>query len=265
MMKERKHAAEYIAREVGKMLVSMERIESLTIEEKQKNDYVTEADTAAERMIIDYLSSRFPNDGFLGEECGREDSTMPRWIIDPIDGTMNFIRKIPNFTVSIGWEEEAGNPVVGVVYNVRQDEMFSASAGDGAFCNGERISVSRVSDPAKALMICETPHRKKQWAPRYWQLFTRLFSQVSDIRTFGSIALELCYLASGRMDAVFQYHLGYWDIAAASAILREAGGAIEPIDPLANLSTMPCDIIASNGLLHQWISDEVRGFGTIRS
>jgi myo-inositol-1(or 4)-monophosphatase len=264
MRERRKVAAESIARSVGQMLLDREAHKDLKIEEKSVNDFVTEADTTAEQMIIEYLSAQFPDDGFLGEEQGERGSDAPRWVIDPIDGTVNYIRGMPNYTISIGWEEEPGNPIVGVVYNVRQDEMFSAVVGSGAYCNGKPISVSAIDDPARAIIICEAPHRKKQWAGRYWQLFSQIFQGCSDLRTFGSIALELCYMASGRLDMIFQYDLGYWDIAAGAAILKEAGGIIEPIEPQKNLSVMPCDIIATNGLLHPWISQQVRDFGSIR-
>lgn len=261
----RQAAAEHIARQAGSMLLEKERQKHLLISEKHDNDYVTEADTASEAMIIVYLSGLFPGEGFHGEEGGDQGSAFPRWIIDPIDGTMNYMRSLPNYTISIGWEEEPGKPLIGIVYNVRQDEMFSGCVGYGATCNHRPIHVSDIADPRKALLVCETPHRKKEWASSYWKLFGSLFNQCSDIRTFGSIALELCYIASGRLEAVFEYSLGYWDIAAGTAILRAAGGLMEPIEQDRLLSEEPCDIIASNALLHSWIADQVRAFGTIRS
>lgn len=261
----RQAAAEHIAREAGRMLLEKERKDNLRVTLKHANDYVTEADIQCEDMIISYLSKLFPNEGFHGEESGDHGDTFPRWVIDPIDGTMNFMRSLPNYTISIGWEEQAGHPLLGVVYAVRQDEMFSGCVGLGATCNHMPIHVSTIDDSGNALLVCETPHRQKQWAPRYWELFGSLFSQCSDIRTFGSIALELCYIASGRLDAVFEYSLGYWDIAAGAAILKAAGGVIEPIERQMRLDTEPCDIVASNGLLHTWLSNRVRTFGSIRS
>ncbi len=258
-------AAEHIARCAGAMLLERERKRDFSIAEKQENDYVTEADVLCERMIAEYLSCLFPGDGFHGEESGDSGSAGPRGIVDPIDGTMNFMRGIPNYTISIAWETEPGDPLLGVVYLVRQEEMFSGCQGMGATCNGIPINVSSIEDPGNALLVCETPHRRKQWADRYWELFSSLFMQCSDIRTFGSIALELCYIACGRLDAVFEYSLGYWDIAAGAAILQAAGGRIEPIDRNRRLGDEPCDFIASNGLLHDWIAPQVREFGTIRN
>ncbi len=264
MLEYRRVAAEHIARVVGRMLLEKERKNDLSVSLKHANDYVTEADTASETMIIDYLSKLFPWEGFHCEESGDSLSGCPRWIIDPIDGTMNFMRSMPNYTISIAWEAEAGNPLVGVVYNVRQDEMFSGCVGIGATLNGKPIEVSSIEESSRALLVCETPHRQKQWAAKYWNLFESLFQQCSDIRTLGSIALELCYIACGRLDAVFEYNLGYWDVAAGVAILRAAGGVFETIDQDKKICFEPCDMVASNGLLHQWLAPQVREFGTIR-
>lgn len=260
----RRDAAEHIAYEVGFMLLKKDFNRDFKIEEKHKNDYVTEADKESERMIINYLSFLFPEDGFHCEESGNSKNAFPRWIIDPIDGTMNFMRGMPNYTISIAFEETAGNPLIGIVYNVRQKELFSAIKGEGSFLNGEHIEASNVQDNNKAIIIVKAPHRRKEWSHKYCDLFGKIFKQSSDLRCLGSVALEICYIAAGRVDGIFEYNLGYWDIAASICILKEAGGMIEAIIENDNVSKEPCDIIASNVYLFQWLSKLVRDYGTIR-
>ncbi len=253
-----------LAKQAGIMLLEIENNGRIEISQKADNDYVTQADTLVEKFLKDSLKNSFPSDFFLGEEEGQEAEGFPRWVIDPIDGTMNFMRGLPNYTISIGWEEEMGNPILGVVYNVRQGELFSGIVGEGAFLNGQPIHVSTVDTPKKALLICEAPFKQHENVASYFTLFQQLFLECTDLRCYGSVALELCYIASGRIDSIFEYSLGYWDIAAGTAILRAAGGVLETIDRTRNLSTYPVDIIGSNGHLQTWISTKVRGFGSIR-
>lgn len=258
----RLHAAEALARKAGSLLLQHEA--SFLVEEKAKNDFVTDADKASEALISSTLEALFPSDGFHGEESGDRSKAFPRWVVDPIDGTADFIRGIPDYTVSIAFEESYGNPVLGVVYNPRQDELYSGLAGKGAFLNGRSIRVSDVTNPSEAVMIAETPFRKKEWAKRYFTLFEDIYQEISDIRCLGSIALELCYIASGRADAVFEYNLGYWDVAAGCAILKAAGGEYSTIDPGKVIADEPVDFIATNGSLQAWLEGKVRPFGDIR-
>ena len=255
-------AAEHIALKAGSMLLAHEG--QVTAEEKHENDYVTDADKASEHMIVGYLGSLFPDEGFHGEEGGDISRKFPRWVIDPIDGTMNYMRGIPDYTISIGFEEEYGKPLLGVVYNVRQGELFSGLEGKGAWLNGRPISVSAIAHTHKALIISEAPHRRKEWCPAYYKLFQKVYKECSDFRCLGSIALEICYIAAGRVDAVFEYNLGYWDICAGLAILKAAGGTYDSIDPEKTVADEPCDFIATNGHLQEWLRRLVRATGDIR-
>ena len=242
------------ARAGGEYLRKMGRTAAFTVEEKGANDFVTEADRGCEAIIIRTIKQYFPGDGILAEESGSEiGEEGGRWIIDPIDGTVNFTRSIPDYTISIAWEGERYSPAVAVVYNPRQDELFSCSSGGGAFLNGERISVSTVSEPGRALIATVGPHRRRERYERYREQATRLFLGTSDIRSYGSCALSLAYLAAGRLDAYYEMSLGYWDLAAGLALVREAGGMGTPASDQVPFTDTACDLVASNGLLHPLI------------
>jgi myo-inositol-1(or 4)-monophosphatase len=253
-------AAIEAANKAGAFLLEQESSSSLEIKEKHDNDYVTSADGASERLIIEHLRKFFPDERFFGEEGGADDrgGSAGRWIIDPIDGTTNFFRGLPNYTVSIAWELEPFKPLVGVVYNPRQKELFHAAQGLGAWCGEHRLAVSSISDPGKALLVCVPPHRRHDSAREYFATMERIFFATSDLRSFGSAALELSYIAAGRLDGYYERFLGYYDIAAGMAILQEAGGTIAPANDSLPFSDMECDVIASNGLLQTWMERTIR-------
>ncbi len=255
---ERLEAAVEIARETGAMLLGA-RLETRLSHTKGLNDIVTEFDGAAERMIVGYLGHRFPEDRFLGEETGssKEEGTGGRWIIDPIDGTVNFTRGMPNYTISLAYEEEEGVPVVGVVFNPVQAEMYTAVAGCGAFLNEVPIRVSTVDRPEEAIAFTSLPHRTHALAGPYLSILQSLFNQTREFRNLGSAALHMCYLASGRADAFFEYGLHYYDIAGGMVILTEAGGAYGAFLPEARIPDNG-DCIATNGLLQSWYTTEIR-------
>lgn len=247
------------AKRAGEFLLAQEHSSGLTIVEKHENDFVTNADGASERLIVDFLHEHFPDEHIFGEECGSDGMGMSgRWIIDPIDGTTNFFRGIPNYTISIAWELEPFTPLVGVVYNPRQDEMFSAGKGLGAWCNGRPLRVSGIAEPSKALLVCVPPHRHHEITAEYFSMMQELFLHVSDLRSLGSAALELSYIAAGRLDGYYERFLGYYDIAGGMAILREAGGMISSSDINVPFSDARCDVVASNGTLHPWLERMVR-------
>lgn len=247
-------AALEAARTSGAMILDAGKDKNMKVHSKNKNDFVTDTDRASEELIISIIKSHFPEDAIFGEETGASgDSWHGRWIIDPIDGTTNFFRSLPNYTVSIAWELEPFKPLVGVVYNPRQDELFWASKGYGAFLNGQPIHVSDVSDPTRALMVCVPPHREHDLAGTYFEKMQTIFEGSSDLRSFGSCALELAYLASGRLDGYYELCLGYYDLAAGMAILQEAGGAIQSAETDKPFTDKRCDLVASNGLIHPWI------------
>ncbi len=248
-----------VAKKAGEYLLAQEHSSSLTITQKHENDYVTNVDGSCERLIISLLHEHFPDEHVFGEEGGSDGmGNSGRWIIDPIDGTTNFFRGIPNYTISIAWEMESHNPLIGVVYNPRQGELFYAAKGLGAWCDDKPLKVSTIADPSKALLVCVPPHRHHEATKDYFSVMQKLFMDVSDLRSFGSAALELSYIAAGRLDGYYEKFLGYYDIAGGMAVLQEAGGMISSSDLDMPLSDSRCDIVASNGLLHPWLEKMVR-------
>lgn len=254
MIAERVAVACEAARRGGTYLLEAGRSASFSVQEKAANDFVTEADGACEAIIISVIKEHFPDDGIFAEESGvAHESAHGRWVIDPIDGTVNFARSIPNYTISIAWELEPFNPLVGVVYNPRQDELFWAGSGSGAFLNGESITVSTVRDPAYALLATVPPHRHRELYERYAEQLRRLTHGTSDLRSYGSCALEMAYIAAGRIDAYYEMRLGYYDLAAGLALVKEAGGMGTPADERFPFTDAQCDLVASNGLIHPQI------------
>jgi myo-inositol-1(or 4)-monophosphatase len=242
------------AKSAGTLVLDAGTAKHITVRSKQKNDFVTETDQAAEEHIIGILKQHFPDDAIFGEESGKTGThENGRWVIDPIDGTTNFFRSIPNYTISIAWEMEPFKPLVGVVYNPRQEELFWASKGRGAFLNGQPIRVSDVDDVSKALLVCVPPHRRHDLADEYFERMRRIFLAASDFRSLGSCALELSYIAAGRFDGYFERCLGYYDLAAGMIIVQEAGGKLESADPGQPFTDERCDLVASNGLIQDWI------------
>lgn len=257
-LQERMSKAIHIALETGKMLLNA-HLESHLVSEKGPNDVVTEFDRAAERMIVHFLNECFPLDGFFGEETGLSGGSDigGRWIIDPIDGTVNFTRGIPNYTISIAYEEKVGVPILGLVYNPRQNEMFCAILECGAFLNGVRITTSQIEIPGEVISLISPPHRIHSLAHDYFLLLEKIFLQTRDIRNFGSAALHLCYVACARADGFFEYGLHYYDIAAGMIILSEAGGVYEAFSKDRKIPECG-DIVASNGPMQSWYTTQIR-------
>lgn len=253
-LEKRVEVALLAAKRAGAYLLETGRTADFTVTQKAANDFVTDADTKSEAIIIQTIKEHFPHDAIFAEESGKAgESGKGRWIIDPIDGTMNFSRSIPGYTISIAWELEAYEPLVGVVFNPRQDELFWASAGSGAYLNGATIGVSRITDPKHALVATVPPHRHHDHYDQYAQQAKRLALGTSDFRSYGSCALEMAYIAAGRIDAYYEMWLGYYDMAAGLALVREAGGIVGPADPSVPFSDGRCDVVASNGLIHPHI------------
>lgn len=254
MISQRLAVAIEAARRGGAYLLQADRNSAFTVHSKGENDFVTEADSACEAIIIETVKERFPDDGIFAEERGVEiGSATGRWIIDPIDGTVNFSRSIPGYTISIAWEIEPFEPLVGVVFNPRADELFWASKNGGSFLNGSPIAVSTVCDPARALIATVAPHRHHELYDHYSRQSRRLSLGTSDIRSYGSCALEMAYIAMGRLDAYYEMCLFYYDMAAGLLLVREAGGMATAADERLPFSDERCDLVASNGLIHPQI------------
>ncbi|MBQ4086452.1 MAG: YdcF family protein [Clostridia bacterium] len=219
---ERLAAAEAAARRAGEYLLSRP---SFSVTHKLANDYVTEADQRSEAIIREELLGRFPGDGFFGEESGESAGSEGRWIVDPIDGTTNFICDLPLYTVSIAYEEK-GEVVVGCVYCPRLGEMYTAVKGQGAFMNGQPIHVSEKTVLRDAIVGMSFAARYEDARARMTALYPALLDNVSDLRRLGSAALDLCFVACGRYDAFIELHLFLYDIAAGMLIVHEAGGVV---------------------------------------
>jgi len=234
-----------------------QNIANIRVSAKGFNDSVSDTDIAVERLISDYLQESHPEVGFLGEEQGESgDGSGGRWIVDPIDGTDNYIRSIPNFTISIAYEDPSGILSLGVVYNPVQNELFSAVKGSGAFLNGRLVSVSGVTDLSDAVSIIAPPRKSYEKTSDYFRMMEDIFLHTRDIRRFGSAAQDLCYVACGRVDAYYEMGLHYYDIAAGMVILSESGGRYSSFSDSEILSE-DGNILATNGKLHDWYSEKI--------
>jgi myo-inositol-1(or 4)-monophosphatase len=197
------------------------------VSRKQHNDFVTEVDKAAEKAIIDVLITAYPSHAVLGEESGASSNLTPTseyvWIIDPLDGTTNFIHGFPQYCVSIGLQHN-GVMTQGVIYDPTRNELFTATKGAGAFLNDKRIRVTACQKLEDALIGTGFPFRNVEEMERYIPIFRAMSGKCHGLRRPGSAALDLAYVAAGRLDGFFEQGLKPWDIAAGSLMITEAGG-----------------------------------------
>ncbi len=201
-------------------------LERLQIDRKQHNDFVTEVDKAAEEAIIETLSEAYPNHGFLAEESGELLNNSDHiWIIDPLDGTTNFIHGFPQYAVSIALSV---NGVIqqAVVYDPNRDELFSASKGAGAYVDRRRLRVASQIKLENALIGTGFPYRQDQDVDQYLKIFAEMTRQCAGLRRPGAASLDLAYVAAGRYDGFFESELKPWDMAAGALIITEAGGLV---------------------------------------
>ena len=203
----------------------------LQIRSKQANDFVTEVDRAAEAAIIDAVQKSYPDHAILGEESGAIESAKQeyRWIIDPLDGTTNFIHGFPQYCVSIGVEHR-GSLAHGVVYDPVRNELFTASKGRGAFLNDRRMRVSKCLKLQDALIGTGFPFKEMTRADLYLKQLRALMEKSSGVRRAGAAALDLAYVACGRLDAFWELGLMPWDMAAGVLLIQEAGGLVGDLD-----------------------------------
>lgn len=213
------------ARNAGKVIVKgYENLESVEVEEKSLHDYVSSIDKEAEVAIIGTLRKSYPEHSIVAEESGIDNGadTDHQWIIDPLDGTTNFIHGIPHFAVSIALKIK-GRTEVGVVFDPIRNEIFSAVRGQSAQLNGYRTRTSKLSKLHGALLATGFPFKQKNDLPAYLNIFQNFFTDVADMRRSGSAALDLAYVAAGRMDGFWELGLKPWDIAAGELLLKESG------------------------------------------
>lgn len=208
-------------------------LDKVQVSRKQRNDYVTEVDRDAEAAIIETLLKAYPSHSILGEESGhaprRNDETLATadniWIIDPLDGTTNFIHGMPQYAVSIALMQK-GVLTQGVIYDPSRDELFTATRGSGAFLNSRRIRVSRRARIDEALIGTGFPFKKIDAFDEYLRMFRAVTERTAGVRRPGAAALDLAYVAAGRYDGFFEFGLAPWDIAAGALLVLEAGGLI---------------------------------------
>jgi myo-inositol-1(or 4)-monophosphatase len=242
-----------IAREAGAFLMPYFR-RRVAIEYKGEADLVTEADRGSEALIRKRIKSLWPDHDILGEEEGLVDTGSEyRWYVDPLDGTTNFAHSFPMFCVSLGLEYK-GQRVAGVVYDPNRDEIFTAEKGSGAFLNGEPIHVSKIAKLKESLVATGFPSHKRHKNPNIY-FYHQITLRTHGIRRAGSAALDLCYVAAGRLEGFWEFNLNPWDTAAGVLIVEEAGGKVTGFDgrPFQINSD---ETLASNELLHEQLVHE---------
>ena len=210
-----------------------DRIDSIPVERKARGDYASEIDKACEEIIRTELGRRYPDHEILGEEHGRSGGNKSGdsenvWLIDPIDGTSNYLRGIPHYAISIALSVK-GRIEHGVVYDPGRDELFAASRGQGTTLNNRRVRVSGRSTLSSAVLGAAFPFRNRRLTPAYMGMFSALFEQCEDIRRAGAASLDLAYVACGRLDGYWELALKPWDTAAGGLLVQEAGGVVMDI------------------------------------
>jgi myo-inositol-1(or 4)-monophosphatase len=225
-------------------------VEKLQVSVKGPGNFVSAADHRAETILREELAKARPGYGFLGEEGGLvagSDKTHT-WIVDPLDGTTNFLHGIPQFCISIGLERQ-GTMVAGVIYDPIADELFTAERGKGAFLNDQRLRVAARRDLGEAVFACGLPHRGRGDLALFRREFEAIADKVAGLRRFGSAALDLAWVAAGRVDAYWERDISPWDIAAGLLLVREAGGFVSDVDGKDTMMQTG-SIVAGNETMH---------------
>jgi myo-inositol-1(or 4)-monophosphatase len=239
------------ARAAGNVLLRhMNKLDALNVVEKDRMDYASEVDGLAEKEIIKEFRRSTPDYAILGEESGASGHSRYTWVIDPLDGTSNYLHGIPHFCVSIALVEN-GEPTHGVIFDPLRNELFTASRGSGATLNDRKIRIAERKDLAGAMLITGFPPRERARTSAHLKCVDALLLEAEDIRRTGSAALDLAYVASGRADAYFEAGVKPWDIAAGALLVREAGGKVvdfrgRATGPMDTRGHMPRQLVAGN-------------------
>lgn len=238
----------------GRLLLSHFRNISQIQVKSSSGDLVTEADLASEAAIIEHLQTHCPEHAIWAEESGKSatDDAEFTWVIDPLDGTLNFAHGIPFFAVTLALLKQ-GKPIVGVTYLPMLDELFTAEADGGCFLNGKPVSVSQTKTLKESLLATGFPYAKAQLKDNNYAEFCYFADRTQDIRRPGAAALDLAYTACGRFDGYWEKHLNPWDIAAGALLVKEAGGQVSGY--FGPLDVRSGEIIASNGQIHKALED----------
>jgi len=250
--------AKRAALSAGRILLRhFDQLERLTVTEKRPSDFVSEADLQAEQEIIQILRKTYPNHGILAEESGEHPGQDEyQWVIDPLDGTTNFLHGIPHFAISIAFRYKS-RLEAGLIYDPIRQEMFTASRGQGAQINDRRIRVSGINMLENALLGTGFPFRHPQHQPAYLSFFNSLFGRCVEIRRAGAASLDLSYVAAGRLDAFWEMSLKPWDIAAGALIVQEAGGLVSDFSG-GNDFMQSGHIVAGNPKIFKALLQEMR-------
>ena len=204
-------------------------IDALTVSTKRHNDFVTEVDQAAEQAVIQILLKAFPDHAILAEESGAQGKSDHVWIIDPLDGTTNFIHGFPQYCVSIGLRYK-GTLTQAVIYDPGRNELYTATRGHGAYLNDRRMRVSKRTQLDDALIGTGFPFREGTHIGAYLPILRKVMAQTAGVRRAGAAALDLAYVAAGRLDGFWEMGLAPWDMAAGSLLIQEAGGLVSDFD-----------------------------------
>ena len=244
-----KLAGEILMENFGKM-------SSGDIENKSEFDFVTRVDKAAEERIISFLNQRYPGFSVHAEESGRNKEVSPyQWLIDPLDGTKNYIHRFPVFCVSIALKRQ-GEILAGVIFAPLFGELFTAVRGGGAFLNGRPIHVSETAELARSMIATGFPHAAKQYLDTYLETFRAVFLNVSAVRRAGSAALDLAYTACGRFEAFWEFKLNPWDVGAGILLVQEAGGVVTDLTG-GNRHLETGDVLAGSPEVHSRLMEIV--------
>ncbi|MBI5755774.1 MAG: inositol monophosphatase [Nitrospirae bacterium] len=248
--------AEHAARVAGG--IQMKHLgKPLEVEFKGEVDIVTKVDRLSEEAIVAIIRDAYPDHQIMAEEgTAKKGDSQYRWIIDPLDGTTNYAHAFPCFAVSIGLEV-SGKVVAGVVYDPVRDECFTAVDGGGAYLNGRPIQVSTIDRLDRALLATGFPYDRREHADRYLVPFKNFLLKAQEVRRPGAASIDLCYLASGRIDGFWECKLHPWDVAAASVIVREAGGMMSDFSG-NEYSVYGEETLASNGRIHTEMVEMLR-------
>ena len=230
-------------------------IENLQVSSKGPGDFVTSADKRTEKILLEELQKAHPEYGIVTEETGviNKSNLKNRYIIDPIDGTLNFLNGVPQFAISVGYEEN--NEIkCGVIFNPITNEFFCAEKGNGAYLNNSRIRVSNKKKLKDALLVTGGPKGASKIKNKIFSEYIKISTNVSNVRKFGSAALDMAYVACGRFDGYWQRELNYWDIAAGIIIVKEAGGFVDYFDD-DKAYPLKKNILATNSDIHNELKD----------
>ena len=244
------------ARKAAKGLVrDFGEVQSLQASRKGAADFVTRADLRSEQEIFEALSSARPKYGFVMEERGEIEGSdnSNRWIVDPLDGTTNYLHGLPQFAISIALERDR-QPHAGVIYNPVSDELFWAERGEGAYMNDRRLRVSTRKDLSECLFACGLPYKDRPERDLALREADAVLQQTAGVRRYGSAALDLAFVAAGRFDAFWERHLNIWDVAAGAIIVKEAGGIVSEIDGRDRFLTNG-SILAANSEVYNTAKD----------